>query len=169
MKYAFYPGCVSRGGCPELYPAAIKVAARLGIELEELKDVACNGAGVLPQYISDPINARTLAKAERLGYTLMTICSTCTGVIGAANMRLTEDPEYRDKINREYLAEEGLEYKGTIEVKHLLWVLFEDYGIDKLKGMLYAPPAGSGNADQGICRPQELSRKPDCRSGRGIG
>jgi len=142
MKYAFYPGCVSRGGCPELYPAAIKVAARLGIELEELKDVACNGAGVLPQYISDPINARTLAKAERLGYTLMTICSTCTGVIGAANMRLTEDPEYRDKINRDYLAEEGLEYKGTIEVKHLLWVLFEDYGIDKLKAELKRPLTG---------------------------
>ena len=73
MKYAFYPGCVSRGGCRELYTAATKVAGRLGIQLDELKDVACNGAGVLPQYISDPINARTLAKAERLGETLMTI------------------------------------------------------------------------------------------------
>ena len=49
MKYAFYPGCVSRGGCPELYTAATKVAGRLGIQLDELKDVACNGAGVLPK------------------------------------------------------------------------------------------------------------------------
>jgi succinate dehydrogenase / fumarate reductase cytochrome b subunit len=142
MKYAFYPGCVSRGGCPELYPSAIKVAGRLGIELEELKDVACNGAGVLPQYISDPINARTLAKAERLGHSVMTICSTCTGVMGAANMRFKEDPEYREKINREYLAEEGLSYQGTIEVKHLLWVLFEDYGIDKLKAEVKRPLKG---------------------------
>ncbi|MCH7997671.1 MAG: hypothetical protein IIB11_07855 [Chloroflexi bacterium] len=39
MKYAFYPGCVSRGGCPELYPAAVKVLARLEIDLVELKDV----------------------------------------------------------------------------------------------------------------------------------
>ena len=30
MKYAFFPGCVSRGGCPELYPAAVKVCERLG-------------------------------------------------------------------------------------------------------------------------------------------
>jgi succinate dehydrogenase / fumarate reductase, cytochrome b subunit len=142
MKYAFYPGCVSRGGCPELYPSAIKVAGRLGIELEELKDVACNGAGVLPQYISDPINARTLAKAERLGHSVMTICSTCTGVMGAANMRFKEDSEYREKINREYLAEEGLSYQGTIEVKHLLWVLFEDYGIDKLKAEVKRPLRG---------------------------
>ena len=34
MKYAFYPGCVSRGGCPELYPSAVKVADKLGIELD---------------------------------------------------------------------------------------------------------------------------------------
>ncbi len=33
MKFAFYPGCVSRGGCPELYPATPKVCDRLGIEL----------------------------------------------------------------------------------------------------------------------------------------
>ena len=65
MKYALYSGCVSKGGCPELYPAALKVADRLGIELEELTDVGCNGAGVLPQYITDPINARTFAKAEK--------------------------------------------------------------------------------------------------------
>jgi succinate dehydrogenase / fumarate reductase cytochrome b subunit len=26
-----------------------------------------------------------------------------------------------------------LEYRGTLEVKHLLWVLMEDYGVDNLK------------------------------------
>lgn len=142
MKYAFYPGCVSRGGCPELYPSAVKVSAKLGIELEELKDVACTGAGVLPQYISDPINARTFAKAERLGLPIMTICSTCQGVMAQADHRLKSDPEYRAKINREYLSEEGLEYRGSIEVKHLLWVLFEDYGIERLKSQIRRPLKG---------------------------
>lgn len=142
MKYAFYPGCVSRGGCPELYPAAVKVSAKLGIELEEMKDVACTGAGVLPQYISDPINARTFAKAEQLGLPIMTICSTCQGVMAQANYRLKDDPGYRDNINREYLLEEGLEYKGTTEVKHLLWILFEDYGIERLKTMIQRPLKG---------------------------
>jgi len=92
MKYAFYPGCVSRGGCPELYPSAVKVADKLGIELDELKSVGCTGAGVLPQNITDPINARTFAKAEQLGLPIMTICSTCTGVMAQANYRLKEDP-----------------------------------------------------------------------------
>ena len=142
MKYAFYTGCVSKGGCPELYPSSVKVADKLNIELEEMKDVACTGAGVLPQYLSDPINARTLAKAEKMGLPIMTICSTCQGVIAQANYRLTSDAEYRAKINQEYLAEEGLEYKGTTEVKHLLWVLFEDYGIDRLKSLIRRPLTG---------------------------
>jgi succinate dehydrogenase / fumarate reductase, cytochrome b subunit len=142
MKYAFYPGCVSKGGCPELFPSSVKVADKLNIEIEEMKDVACTGAGVLPQYLSDPINARTLAKAEKLGLPMMTICSTCQGVLAQANYRLTSDPEYRAKINKEYLAEEGLEYKGTTEVKHLLWVLFEDYGIDRLKSLIRRPLTG---------------------------
>ena len=142
MKYAFYPGCVSRGGCPELYPTSVKVAGKMGLELEELKDVACTGAGVLPQKISDPINARTFAKAERLGLPIMTICSTCQGVMSQANYRLKSDPQYREKINREYLSEEGIEYKGTTEVKHLLWILFEDYGIERLKPLIRRPLKG---------------------------
>lgn len=142
MKYAFYPGCVSRGGCPELYPSAVKVAQKLELELEELKDVGCTGAGVLPQYLSDPINARTFAKAEGLGLPIMTICSTCQGVMAQANYRLKSDPAYREKINREYLEEERLEYKGTTEVKHLLWILFEDYGLDRLKSLIRRPLKG---------------------------
>jgi succinate dehydrogenase / fumarate reductase cytochrome b subunit len=59
-----------------------------------------------------------------------------------ANYRLKSDPAYREKINREYLAEEGLEYKGTTEVKHLLWILFEDYGLDRLKSLIRRPLKG---------------------------
>ena len=139
MKYAFYPGCVSKGGCPELYPAAVMVAKKLGIELEELKDVGCTGAGVLSREVSDPINARTFAKAEQMDLPIMTICSTCQGALMQANHRLKENPEYREKINRENLASEGLEYKGTTEIKHFLWVLEEDFGLDKLKEIVVNP------------------------------
>ena len=37
MKYAFYPGCVSRGACPELYTATLAVCEILEIELDEEK------------------------------------------------------------------------------------------------------------------------------------
>lgn len=139
MKYAFYTGCVSKGGCPELYTAVVKVAKRLGIELEELRDVGCTGAGVLSIEVSDPINARTFAKAEKLGLPIMTICSTCQGVMTQANDRLKKDTAYRERINREFLAEEGLEYKGTAEIKHMLWVIMEDLGLEKLKKTVMIP------------------------------
>lgn len=143
MTYAFYPGCVSRGGCPELHPSAVKVAERLGLGLEELTDVGCNGAGVLSRAVSDPINARTFAKAEARGLaTLMTICSTCTGVMSGANLRLRADPAYRERINREFLAEEGLVYRGTVNVRHLLWLLVEEYGLDRLRAEVRRPLAG---------------------------
>ena len=36
MKYAFYPGCVARGGTPELLSSSMAVLKELDIEIEEL-------------------------------------------------------------------------------------------------------------------------------------
>ena len=144
MKHAFFPGCVSRGGCPELYPAAVSVCERLGIELEVMEGAACTGAGVLQeknQLLGDTLNARTFAMAEAMGLPIMTICSTCQGVMSQAHKRLADDPAYMAEIN-ELLAEEGLEYKGEVVVKHLLWILVEDVGLDNLKSYITNPLAG---------------------------
>ena len=141
IKYAFFPGCVSRGGCPELYPAAVQVCQRLEIELEELTGASCTGAGVLQeknQFLGDVLNARTFAMAERLGLSIMTICSTCQGVMSQANKRLKDDPDYLASVNTQ-LAEEGLQYKGTVVAKHLLWIIIEDIGLEKLRGYVTTP------------------------------
>ena len=143
MRYAFYPGCVSRGACPELYASTVAVAGKLGIELEELTGASCTGAGVLQeknQLLGDTLNARTFAMAEALDLPILTICSTCQGVMSQANHRLKE-PEYLAKVNG-FLAEEGLEYKGKANPKHLLWVLVEDVGLKKLLGLITRPLAG---------------------------
>ena len=144
MKYAFYPGCVSRGGCPELYPAAKLICQRLGIELQEMPGASCTGAGVLQEknrFLGDVLNARTFAMSEALGLPIMTICSTCQGVMSQANFRLVNDAEYLAQVN-EQLAEEGLEYQGTAVPKHLLWILLEDFGLDNLTPLITRPLAG---------------------------
>ena len=135
MKYAFYPGCVARGGAPELYDSALAVMDRLGIEHVELTKAACTGAGVLQEKnlkMGDILNVRTFSMAEQMGLPIMVLCSTCQGVMSQANHRVKRDPEYLAEINT-HLAPEGLEYKGTTSVKHLLWALIEDIGLDKLK------------------------------------
>ena len=140
MKYAFYPGCVAQGAAPELYNSTIEVCRKLGIELdaESMQSASCTGAGVLQeknQRLGDTLNARNFALAERSGLPLLTICSTCQGVMSQANQRLTADADYLSCVNED-LAEEGLEYKGTADPKHLLWIIVEDIGIDKLKSMV---------------------------------
>ena len=145
MRYAFYPGCVARGASPELYVATLEVCERLGIELDvpSLEAASCTGAGVLQersQRLGDTLNARNLALGERAGLPIMTICSTCQGVMGQAEARLA-DPEYRESVNAD-LAEEGLQYRGGQPVRHLLWILLEDYGIDRLKAKVVRPLTG---------------------------
>jgi succinate dehydrogenase / fumarate reductase cytochrome b subunit len=144
LKYAFFPGCVSRGGCPELYPATKLICAKLGIELQEMPAASCTGAGVLQEkneLLGDTLNARTFAMAEALDLPILTICSTCQGVMSQANHRL-KDPAYLAKVNG-FLADEGLEYKGNARPKHLLWVLIEDIGLDKLLSLVTRPLSGT--------------------------
>ena len=146
MKYAFYPGCVSRGATPELYSATIEICNKLGIDLdiESMKSASCTGSGVLQEKnerLGDTLNARNFALAEKSGNPLMTICSTCQGVMSQANRRLIDSPDYLAEINQD-LAEEGLEYKGTIDPRHLLWIIIEDVGIDKLKSLVVRPLEG---------------------------
>jgi succinate dehydrogenase / fumarate reductase cytochrome b subunit len=144
MKYAFFPGCVSKGACPELYQSVMQVYPKLGIDLEEMTTASCTGAGVLQEKderLGDVLNARTFALAEQQGLPIMTICSTCQGVMSQANHRLTTQPNYLQEIN-EILQEEGLTYRGTTTIKHFLWILLEDVGEDVLREHITKPLTG---------------------------
>ncbi|MGQ9573083.1 MAG: CoB--CoM heterodisulfide reductase iron-sulfur subunit B family protein [Dehalococcoidia bacterium] len=144
MKFAFWPGCsVPRQGTPELRITAAAVCDKLGIELEDLSLAPCTGSGILQGrdlVYADTLNASTFAMVEEMGLPLMTICSTCQGVFSQAQKRLKEKPDYLAQIN-ETLAEQGMEYSGNVEVKHLLWVLVEDYGLGELRKAVMKPLA----------------------------
>jgi len=77
------------------------------------------------------LNARTFAQAEQLGLDVMTICGTCQGVMGAANKRLKTEPGLRERINR-VLEPAGMTYRGTVQVKHLLWIVVREVGLQRL-------------------------------------
>ncbi|MDH5428696.1 MAG: CoB--CoM heterodisulfide reductase iron-sulfur subunit B family protein [Nitrospirota bacterium] len=144
MRYAFFPGCVSKGACPELYQSVIQVYPKLGIALEEMTTASCTGAGVLQEKdekLGDVLNARTFALAEQQGLPIMTICSTCQGVMSQANHRLTTQPAYLQEVN-DMLQEEGLSYRGTTTIKHFLWILLEDVGEDVLRAKITKPLTG---------------------------
>jgi succinate dehydrogenase / fumarate reductase, cytochrome b subunit len=144
MKLAYWPGCVSRGFTPELHGAVAKVAPKLDLELVELDRANCCGAGVIAEHnqeLADTLNARTFAMAQKTGLAMMNICSTCQGAQSECQERLDADSAYRAHIN-EALAGEGLRYESAIDNKNFLWLLVEDYGLDRLRDLVKRPLGG---------------------------
>jgi succinate dehydrogenase / fumarate reductase, cytochrome b subunit len=144
VKVAYWPGCVSRGFTPELHGSMALVAGRLEIELVELDRANCCGAGVIAEHnqeLADTLNARTFAMAQQTGLAMMNICSTCQGAQSECQQRLDADAAYRAHIN-EALAPEGLSYEKGISNKNFLWLLVEDYGLDRLREQVVRPLTG---------------------------
>jgi len=140
LKYAYFPGCVAQGACRELHQSTLALTHALGIELIELKKASCCGSGTFKedsQLLEDSVNARNIALAEQLDLPLLTHCSTCQGVIGHVDERLkkaqAQNPVYVEQVN-DLLCKEGCSpYKGSTEVKHILWALVGDYGLEALQ------------------------------------
>lgn len=140
LKYAYFPGCVAQGACRELHLSTQAVAQALDIELIELKKASCCGSGTFKeesQLLEDTVNARNIALAEALNLPLLTHCSTCQGVIGHVDERLKQAQKdngaYVEEINN-LLKQEGCSpYRGSTDVKHLLWALVGDYGLEALQ------------------------------------
>lgn len=171
MKFAYYPGCAAEATVKEADKAMRLVANRLDIDLADYPNMSCCGAGVLHEErpnLTNAINARNFAIAEKDGLDILTICNTCLLSMCKAKHELDENPELVERINKK-LAPHNLEYTGKVKIKHLLWVLVEDYGLEnlaekvkkKLTGIKIAPFYGCH-----ILRPEEVlgfedGRDPD--------
>ena len=140
MKYAYFPGCVALDSCKELDLATREVTKDLGIELVDLPEASCCGAGNLQEKNPEGalvLNARTLAMAQEKGLDLLTVCGSCQLYLARTREEL-EKTETRERVNRS-LAKAGRHYDGGTKVKHLLQVLLEDVGPRKLAAHVRRP------------------------------
>ena len=137
VKVAYYKGCLASLSAKELDTSTQALAPKLGIELDELESVTCCGAGDIHEAEPDyylHLNARILAYGEQTGAdTLMTICNVCTLNLRQANWQLKNDDELRARVNQNLETVGAPPYSGNVEVKHLLWLIAEGDGYDKLK------------------------------------
>lgn len=141
LKYALYTGCTARESTPELLSSTLAVAKKLGIEIVLLDEASCCGASHLQdfdEFLSLVLNARNICYAEKLGLPMITICNTCQLNTVMTKERLDNDPEMKAKVN-EKLAEVGLEYKGTSSVRHFLYALIDDYGLENISEKVEVP------------------------------
>jgi len=114
--------------------SARAVAKVLDMELIELEDWNCCGS--TPYTVVDELSAfcccaRNLALAEKRGFDLVAACSDCYLILNRTNQHFKEYPEIRRKIN-EALAAGGLEYRGSIRVRHILDVFANDISRDEI-------------------------------------
>jgi succinate dehydrogenase / fumarate reductase, cytochrome b subunit len=136
-RVAYYKGCLASLSAKELDTSTQALAPKLGIELDELESVTCCGAGDIHEAEPDyylHLNARILAYAEGTGNsTLMTICNVCTLNLRQANHQLQKDEALRIRVSENLVKVGAPPYGGGVEVKHLLWLIAEGDGYEKLK------------------------------------
>jgi len=141
MKYSLYPGCAGEATAKEALWATRSVLDVLGMDVSENDAYSCCGAGVLDE--EDPefeytLNARNFALAEKEQRDIVVICNTCLLTMMKAKKHLAENQALFRQVNSD-LAQVGLEYKGEVQIKSLLWLLQDDIGVDRLKELIKAP------------------------------
>jgi len=140
--YTYFPGCsASEGGAKAYNWSARAVCKALDVDLAELEDWNCCGS--TPSSSVDELGAhcmaaRDLALAEKKGLDMVTPCSACYVIFNRTNTYFNGYPQFRAKVN-EALAAGGLEYRGTLKVRHLLDVLTTDVGYDAIASRVKKP------------------------------
>lgn len=141
MKYAYYPGCSLGAGEKEYDLSMRAVFARLGIELVELEDWNCCGAvhtDLQDRDVAITLPARNLALAEAQGFeTIIAPCSGCYKNLRRASKVVAENKAMRRKVNASL--KDDLAVDGDVAVMHPLYVLLNDYGLERIKEQVVRP------------------------------
>lgn len=140
LEYLIFLGCVIPYRISSYEISTRKVLDKLGVELVDMPESNCCG------FPLDPINhdmmltlaARNLCLAEQQNLKIMTLCNGCFGTLNHVNKELKENKKIREKVNR-YLNQIGMEFRGTTRVKHLIHVLAQDIGFEKIKETIQKP------------------------------
>ncbi len=136
MKLALYLGCLIP---TEQYAYEIstrEVLPRLGVDLADLKGFACCGTPVRSinslgwLYLS----ARVMAIAEEADLDLLPLCNTCHLSLCTTRDTLQNVDGAKTKVNS-LLADEGLKYEGNHRVWHVVELLHDQIGLEKIRSV----------------------------------
>ena len=137
MKFALFQGCNIPARLEQYADATQAVLSKLDIELIEIADFNCCGYPARnTDYRAFVLSAaKNLAEAGRVGLDMLVMCKCCYGSLKKAEYLLNQDQDLKADINRS-LKKDNLEYKNSIQVKHLLSVLYHDVGTERLKSSI---------------------------------
>lgn len=141
-EYVLFSGCMISTRLPYLESASMKVLKRLGTELKILDDQICCPEPVSMQTVNSKtwyaMAARNISLAERENADMITLCSGCNSTLFRVNRELKKNEELKGEINN-HLEKIGKRFRGSIEIKSLLRVMYEDIGLERLKECVRKP------------------------------
>lgn len=147
-EYLFYPGCSMEGSARSYYDSLVQIAEPLGMQLKEIDDWNCCGAteyigiNLIPAYALIARNLALASQQRNGSSTVMAPCSACYLNLAKADYYMAERPILGEKVN-EALAAGGLHYDpGSLDIRHLLDIIFNEIGIENLKARVTRPLTG---------------------------
>jgi len=134
MKFALFLGCQIPVRLKQYETSSKAILERLGVGLVDIEEFNCCGYPLRNIEFKAFLlaSARNLALAEKKKLDVMTLCQCCYGTLKKANFLLRENASLRKEVNA-VLEREGLPYEGEVEVKHLLYVLHQEVGVEAIK------------------------------------
>ncbi|RJQ54194.1 MAG: 4Fe-4S dicluster domain-containing protein [Actinobacteria bacterium] len=130
-EQAVFWGCTIPARFPFIEKSSRLAATKIGARLHEIDGFTCCPESTLVKAADEEAwlitAARNLAVAETAGFDIVTPCNGCYSTFRDAKHEITITAGMTVKVN-DKLAGEGLTYKGTVKVTHLLEWLSEELG-----------------------------------------
>jgi heterodisulfide reductase subunit B2 len=147
-EYMYYPGCSMEGSGRSYRESLEGILEPLDIKLREIEDWNCCGAveyvslATTPAYAMIARNLAIAAGEKKAAEPLVAACSGCYLNLAKTDAFMAEQPSLNTRIN-DALGAGGLAYKpGSVTVRHLLDVIINDVGLDKVKAAVKQPLTG---------------------------
>ena len=142
VKYASFLGCQIPMRLPSIEIASNLVFKKIGLDAVDLVGYSCCPEPVISRLLDKTAwlaaSARNLVLAEEQGLNLMTLCNGCYETLMETSEVLKHEPEELRKTN-EVLKRYGKQYKGKVNVKHAVEVLYDEIGVGKIKQHVVKP------------------------------
>jgi heterodisulfide reductase subunit B len=116
--------------------------AKLDIDFADMEGASCCPApGVFRSFDEATwlaLASRNIVISETMHRDILTICNGCFGSLADANHKLKTEDELKNETNT-HLAKIGKEFKGNIDVRHIMEYLSKDVGTERIKNVVEKP------------------------------
>jgi len=169
-EYAYFPGCSAESTARDMHMSSLAVARVLGIELLEPPGWTCCGATAGHQtdrVLAASLSVANLLKVQAMDMDLVANCAACYNRMKVANHDMSENADIRRRVADAV----GMDYDGSVKVRHFVEILLQDIGLDVVQAAMTSPLGDMKVAPYYGCllvRPPEVTQFDDPENPKSI-